>query len=436
SNSRTDRRKYQIPPGTTLPAGGYCVFYEYQFNNGTTNAFALNSAHGDEIWLSAAVGGVETGERAFAAFGASFNGISFGRVETSTGWDFAPLAYPTFGVANPSSLAHFRTGQGAPNAAPIVGPVVINEIFYHPPDGDVGSREFIELRNLTTVSVPLFDPVYPTNRWRLAGGVDYTFPPGLILPAGGYLLVVDFDPSDSVALAAFRARYAVDPGVPVLGPFSGKLANEGEELVLERPDRPQQPPNPDAGFVPYVVADRVLYSDAAPWPAGLADGGGHSLQRLSGDLYGNEPLHWTAAPPTPGGENRFAPLDSDGDGIPDAAEEAMGLNPSDPRDAGEDWDGDGATNLQEYLAGTNHLDPASHLKFDRIVPGSEVQLWFQAVSNRTYSVLYKNSLSDPDWARLVDVPASAVTTNRSVTDPEGGRTVRFYRLVTPAVPPR
>ena len=436
SNSRTDRRKYQIPPGTTLPAGGYCVFYEYQFNNGTTNAFALNSAHGDEIWLSAAVGGVETGERAFAAFGASFNGISFGRVETSTGWDFAPLAYPTFGVANPSSLAHFRTGQGAPNAAPIVGPVVINEIFYHPPDGDVGSREFIELRNLTTVSVPLFDPVYPTNRWRLAGGVDYTFPPGLILPAGGYLLVVDFDPSDSVALAAFRARYAVDPGVPVLGPFSGKLANEGEELVLERPDRPQQPPNPDAGFVPYVVADRVLYSDAAPWPAGLADGGGHSLQRLSGDLYGNEPLHWTAAPPTPGGENRFAPLDSDGDGIPDAAEEAMGLNPSDPRDAGEDWDGDGATNLQEYLAGTNHLDPASHLKFDRIALGTEVQLWFQAVSNRTYSVLYKNSLSDPDWARLVDVPALAVTTTRSVTDPEGGRTVRFYRLVTPAVPPR
>jgi hypothetical protein len=248
-------------------------------------------------------------------------------------------------------------------------------------------------------------------------------------------LVVEFDPSDTAALAAFRARYAVAPAVPVLGPFSGKLANEGEELVLERPDRPQQPPNPDAGFVPYVVADRVLYSDAAPWPVGLADGGGHSLQRLPGNLYGNEPLHWAAASPTPGGENRFAELDSDGDGIPDSAEDAMGLDRNNPADAALDADGDGATNLQEYLAGTDHRDPASHLKFDRITLGTDVQLWFQAVSNRTYSVLYKNALSDAGWNRLVDVPASTITATRTVTDPDGGRALRFYRLVTPAVQP-
>jgi hypothetical protein len=73
----------------------------------------------------------------------------------------------------------------------------------------------------------------------------------------------------------------------------------------------------------------------------------------------------------------------------------MGLNPSDPPTPGEDWDGDGATNTAGVSCGTNHLDPASHLKFDRIALGTEVQLWFQAVSNRTYSVLYKNSLSDP-----------------------------------------
>ncbi len=70
SNSRVDRRKYQIPAGTTLAPGGYKVIYEYQFNNGTTNAFTLNSAHGDEIWLSAASANVETGDRAGVAFGA------------------------------------------------------------------------------------------------------------------------------------------------------------------------------------------------------------------------------------------------------------------------------------------------------------------------------------------------------------------------------
>src|SRR5205807_1369980 len=40
--------------------------------------------------------------------------------------------------------------------------------------------------------------------------------------------------------------------------------------------------------------------------------------------------------------------DSDGDGIPDDVEIALGLNPNNPVDAQEDFDRDGLTNLQEY----------------------------------------------------------------------------------------
>jgi hypothetical protein len=52
---------------------------------------------------------------------------------------------------------------------------------------------------------------------------------------------------------------------------------------------------------------------------------------------------------------RIAPssIDSDGDGIPDDIEVALGLNPQDPTDASEDPDRDGLTNLQEYLRGTD-----------------------------------------------------------------------------------
>lgn len=45
--------------------------------------------------------------------------------------------------------------------------------------------------------------------------------------------------------------------------------------------------------------------------------------------------------------------DYDGDGMPDFWEEAKGLNPLDPADAGKDSDGDGLTNLQEHGPGTD-----------------------------------------------------------------------------------
>jgi hypothetical protein len=46
-------------------------------------------------------------------------------------------------------------------------------------------------------------------------------------------------------------------------------------------------------------------------------------------------------------------VDSDGDGIPDDVELALGLDPHNAVDASEDFDRDGLTNLQEFELGTD-----------------------------------------------------------------------------------
>jgi len=127
--------------------------------------------------------------------------------------DYAPLTQRTFGVTNPTTLAQFRTGTGASNTAPVVGPVVINEIFYHPPTNSA-SREYLELLNSSAGSVPLYDPAYPTNRWKIGDGIDFTFPTNVTLVPGGYLLVVDFDPTNTTLLANFRNFQGISPGIP------------------------------------------------------------------------------------------------------------------------------------------------------------------------------------------------------------------------------
>jgi hypothetical protein len=435
SNTRDYLRKYQITNTAPIPAGGSVVIYEYQFNNASTNAFTLKAAYDDEIWLTVVTNGVETGERATVNFGASFNGVSFGRVVTSQGADFIPLSARTFGVDSPANVAQFRTGLGALNAPPVVGPIIINEIFYHPPGGTNGSEEFIELHNNTGSPVPLYDPAYPTNRWQLGGGIEFTFPASMSLAAHAHLLVVDFNPTNTALLTAFRQRYGINAGIPILGPFTGLLDNTADRVELYRPDAPQPPAAPDAGFVPYVIADRASYTDKAPWPGGAVDGGGLSLQRLAVNLYGNEPLNWGAATPTPGGSNGTTSPDTDKDGIPDAAEDLMGLDYNDPIDAALDNDLDGMTNLQEYLAGTDHEDEDSSLKFTKIAAGANLTLTFNAMAAKTYSVLWKNDLTETNWTKLTDVPASPTNAVKNVTDTLGNSATRFYQLMTPAQEP-
>ncbi len=306
SNAQRDLKKFRVSPSLSLAPGEFKVFYETNFNAGTGTNFTLNSAHGDAVYVSEVDGGGNlTGYRAVVAFGAAANGVSFGRFATSTGVDFTAMEQRTFGVDNPVTVADFRTGTGLTNSYPKVGPIVVNEIMYHPVTGsnatELAEEEFIELYNITAEPVPMYDTNNPANGWKLSGGIDFTFSSSVTIASNGYLLVVGFNPAtDAAALASFQAKYGTN--VPILGPFSGRLDNGGEAIELYRPDAPQQPPHPDVGFVPMILVDRVVYDDLLPWPT-APDGGGASLQRVAAVLYGNEVLNWTNAPPTAGNIN-------------------------------------------------------------------------------------------------------------------------------------
>ncbi|MBN2505905.1 MAG: lamin tail domain-containing protein [Verrucomicrobia bacterium] len=268
--------KYRLPDPTLIPPGGYIVFTEADFNPvpATPLNFALNSS-GDAVYLTSAdPAGNLTGFSHGFAFGAAAPGVSFGRYLNS-------VLEEQFPAQTSPTLA-------APNADPRVGPVVIQEIMYHP---DTAGAEFIELRNLSADPVPLFDPQHPTNTWRI-NGLGFAFPQGVTLAPDGLLLVVGQEPG------AFRALYAVPAEVPIWGPWTGTLQDSGERLEL------QWPGLPDTNGVPYITMDAVRYNDKIPWPP-AADGGGASLQRREASAYGDDPVNWVAAMPTPG--QNFAP---------------------------------------------------------------------------------------------------------------------------------
>lgn len=303
SDSAFDLKKFRVPDNTLVLAGGYAVFYEAQFNAspGATTSFRFNPA-GGTVYLSAVdQAGAPTGYRAQVEYGAADAGVAVGRFGTSVGVDFVALSQPTFGLAAPATVEEFRGGGGASNAYPLVGPMVISEIMYHPADigstNDNAHDEYLELCNNTGTDLPLSDPSGTGQAWQLAGAVQYSFPQEAVLPAGTCVVLVGFDPSQQAETEDFRARYNIAAEVPILGPWQGQLNNAGETIELSKPGEPLP-----GGVVPRVLVDRVAYLPGYPWPMG-ADGGGASLQRTNLLVYGNEPLNWKAAVPTPGQAN-------------------------------------------------------------------------------------------------------------------------------------
>ncbi|MDH7599586.1 MAG: lamin tail domain-containing protein [Sedimentisphaerales bacterium] len=291
SDSGSDLTKYQIPSGTVIPAGGYLVFYEKsQFGNpsapGCRMAFALSEA-GEKVYLSSGRSGMLTGYQYSVEFGPSETGISFGTYQRSDGQlDFVYQGRPT---------------PGARNAYPLVGPVVINEIMYNPAGNP--DAEYVELLNCGKDPVRLYDAASGLG-WRFSDSPD---DPGIVLVIkdqkdvtirpGEYVLLV----RDKDVFAAFYKDK-----VPVLTEVfqwtGGRLNNAGECIQLAKAIYI------DGQTIGWVLVDQVIYSDGSHppgtdrWPSG-ADGGGLALARIDPNGYGNDPINWKAAEPSPGRPN-------------------------------------------------------------------------------------------------------------------------------------
>ncbi|MBM97937.1 MAG: hypothetical protein CMJ77_02335 [Planctomycetaceae bacterium] len=305
SDSGNNLFKYQIPDGTTIPAGGYLVLDEANFNPNPLNPgplnFALSGARGDDVWVTTSADGQTVSTFVDDVhFGATPNGESMGRWPNGQS-NLAPMLQPTFGQTNDR---------------PRIGPLVISEIQYAPsepllqaviayPELTTQDLEFIEIHN------PTLTPVDFTN-WRVRGGIDLNFEAGTELAAGETMVIVPFNPmspENQDRTTAFRLHYGLAPSVLLSGGFGGQLADQGERIELQRPDAP---PLDEPNFIPHLWEDQVIYDNVAPWPLVAT---GESLQRLALNGFGNSPGQWQAAVPTPGivnGDQPIADFNEDG----------------------------------------------------------------------------------------------------------------------------
>ncbi|HXJ60251.1 MAG TPA: lamin tail domain-containing protein, partial [Verrucomicrobiae bacterium] len=285
---------FKFPRATIVPAHDYLAFDTTLFDSPLlprAHRFSFGN-DGDQVYLlSAGPDGEFTGFVDGFVFGATEPNQSLGRYRLSTGEEqLVPLQEMSFML---------------PNGPVRIGPVVITEAYYHPPEDanddlllENLDDEFIEVFNLSDQAVALGTNTITPQPWRLAKAIDYTFPAGFTLPSHSFAVVVRFDAQFQPVLAeSFRNRFGMPAETPLLGPYLGRLSNQGERIELQKPSADS------TNHVHYVTVDPVTYQPQLPWPARWVNGAGASLQRLDAGAYSDDPINWGEGPPTPGRSN-------------------------------------------------------------------------------------------------------------------------------------
>ncbi|MES2469636.1 MAG: lamin tail domain-containing protein [Verrucomicrobiota bacterium] len=150
-----------------------------------------------------------------------------------------------------------------PVQAPVKN-ILINEIHYNPARNEIPA-EFIELHNPLATAVDL-------SGWQFSSGVSYSFPVGTVMAPGSYLVIAE-NP------ATILGMY----GVTALGPWTGNLNSDGEDVELRD--------NTSA------VVDLVDYGVVSPWPAG-SNGNGPSMELIHPTLKNDLGSNWRASTTT------------------------------------------------------------------------------------------------------------------------------------------
>jgi len=279
----TDGIHYHFPEGTVIPGWGYLVVAsspnDLQAETGYSGALGPYAGRlsngGEKIRLR------DNSDRVMDALLYDDEG-DWNSVPDGNGYTLAKIDpnSATWPAENWKASSQINGTPGAdnglagsvaiPTASHTAGSIVINEIMYnHQPIWETDStpyqnsnEEWIEFYNRSGSLVSL-------TGWRLADAVDFNFPSGKSIPAGGYLVV-------SGDANALKAKY---PAVAsnIIGDFAGKLANGNDRIRLYN----------NTG----VLVDEVKYYDGKPWPQ-YADGGGSSLELKDPNADNTKPDAW------------------------------------------------------------------------------------------------------------------------------------------------
>ena len=226
--------------------------------------------------------------------------------------------------------------------------IVVTQVAYNPIGGS--DFEWIELMAVGAQNVDI------TNV-SIGNAVDYTFPAGTIVPAGGRVQVAG-------NIAAFTSRYGTAAPIRLMTTnFIGNLSNDNETIRITRFDGTTN-----------IVIKQFTYNSDATWPAS-ADGPGPVLVLIDPASNPDHSLgvNWRASANvggTPGVNDAY-----------DFAAWAAANGTTDPLGSGDD-DGDGLANLLEYFFGSNPtqntppLSPGLQIVTVNGVPGEYLTLTF------------------------------------------------------------
>jgi hypothetical protein len=143
-------------------------------------------------------------------------------------------------------------------------PVIINEIHYAPGDKTV-PEEYVELFNNSGAAVDV-------SGWYFSNGISFTIPVGTSIEPFGYLVVAQ----DPATLTDLYGAF------PVVGPFEGRISNQGEEIRLRNADGGRE--------------DAVDFQRGFPWPT-VGGRESFSIELVHPDLDNDLGGSWRSADP-------------------------------------------------------------------------------------------------------------------------------------------